>query len=96
MKGHQALFVRRLALAAIFLVRPLFAQDQGALTRLPNGKLLGTIPGNPRQINNLPTAAAISPDGRFAVFLHSGYGAYTSGAIPVCSESGDRRIERFS
>ena len=55
------------------------AQDTGRGTILPNGKLRGTIPGNPRQINNLPTAVAISPDGRFVVFLHSGCGAYTSG-----------------
>src|SRR3981189_2319726 len=47
--------------------------------QLPNGKLLGEVPGNPRATNNFPTAAAVSPDGRFAVLLHSGYGAYTSG-----------------
>jgi len=47
--------------------------------QMPNAKLFGELPGNPRRINNFPTAAAISPDGRFAVFLHSGYGAYTSG-----------------
>jgi hypothetical protein len=47
--------------------------------QLSNGKILGEVPGNPRAINNFPTAAAISPDGRFAVLLHSGYGAYTSG-----------------
>ena len=47
-------------------------------TQIPNAKIFGVIPGNPRPINNFPTAAAISPDGHFAVFLHSGYGAYTS------------------
>src|SRR6202011_5470917 len=31
------------------------------------------------QINNLPTGVALSPDGRFAVLLHSGYGSYSSG-----------------
>ena len=80
MNHHPALFLRRLALSSIFLVFPLLAQEQPSVTQLPNGKLLGTTPGNPRQTNNLPTAAVISPDGRFAVFLHSGYGAYTSGA----------------
>jgi DNA-binding beta-propeller fold protein YncE len=45
---------------------------------MPNAKIFGELPGNPRRINNFPTAAAISPDGRFAVFLHSGYGAYSS------------------
>ena len=62
-----------------FLVPALCAQDAPQKVWLPNGKLLGDVPGAPRQINNLPTAEAISPDGRFAVLLHSGYGAYTSG-----------------
>ena len=55
------------------------AQDAQQAVQLPNGKLLGEVPGGPRTINNLPTAIAISPDGRFAVLLHSGYGAYSSG-----------------
>ena len=46
-------------------------------TQLPNGRLLGEVPGHPRTINNLATAAAVSADGRFLVFLHSGYGAYS-------------------
>ena len=46
-------------------------------TQLPNGRLLGEVPGHPRTINNLATAAAVSPDGRFVVFLHCGYGAYS-------------------
>ena len=46
---------------------------------MPNAKLFGELPGNPRRINNFPTAAVISPDGRFAVLLHSGFGAYSSG-----------------
>src|SRR5580692_2623366 len=57
----------------------LFGQQAGQPVQLPNGKLLAEVPGSPRPINNLPTAIAISPDGRFAVLLHSGYGAYTSG-----------------
>jgi hypothetical protein len=55
------------------------AQDAPHTTQLPNGKILAEVPGNPRTTNNLPTAIALSPDGRFAVLLHSGYGAYTSG-----------------
>lgn len=66
------LFVLILALAT-----PLLAQAPPATVQLPNGKLLGAVPGSPRPTNNLPTAIAISPDGRFAVMLHSGYGAYT-------------------
>jgi DNA-binding beta-propeller fold protein YncE len=57
----------------------LFAQEAARTVQLPNGKLLGEVPGSPRPINNLPTAIAISPDGRFAVVLHSGFGAYSSG-----------------
>ncbi len=61
------------------LAPALFGQDSRQTVQLPNGKLLGEVPGSPRPINNLPTAIAISPDGRFAVLLHSGFGAYTSG-----------------
>jgi DNA-binding beta-propeller fold protein YncE len=60
----------------------LFAQDAtpvAARTQMPNAKPLGEVPGNPQRTNNFPTATAISPDGRYAVLLHSGYGAYTSG-----------------
>ncbi|HXH68116.1 MAG TPA: hypothetical protein VNI81_13005, partial [Candidatus Limnocylindrales bacterium] len=46
---------------------------------LPNGRVLTEVPGHPRPINNLPTNAVLSPDGKFAVFLHSGYGSYSSG-----------------
>jgi DNA-binding beta-propeller fold protein YncE len=59
----------------------LYAQGQASSPQriqLPNGKILEGVPGQPRPTNNFPTAAAISPDGRFAVLLHSGYGAYTS------------------
>jgi len=48
-------------------------------TQMPNGKIFGEIPGNPQRTNNFPTAIALSPDGRYAVLLHSGYGAYSSG-----------------
>ena len=63
----------------VFLAPSLVAQDAPHTTQLPNGKLLTDVPGNPRSTNNLPTAAALSPDGRFAVLLHSGFGAYASG-----------------
>jgi DNA-binding beta-propeller fold protein YncE len=66
-------------LIVFVLAAALFAQEAPQTVPLPNGKLLGQVPGTPRPINNLPTAMAISPDGKFAVLLHSGYGAYTSG-----------------
>ena len=61
-------------------VRILNAQENAARTQtqIPNAKTFGELPGHPRKINNFPTASAVSPDGRFAVLLHSGYGAYTS------------------
>jgi DNA-binding beta-propeller fold protein YncE len=63
---------------ALSAALPLDAQTPVNPTELPNAKLLGQVPGSPRKINNFPTAAAVSADGHFAVFLHSGYGAYTS------------------
>jgi DNA-binding beta-propeller fold protein YncE len=61
-------------------VSSLSAQDSPAptQTQLPNAKLLGQVPGAPRRINNFPTAVALSPDAHYAVFLHSGYGSYSS------------------
>lgn len=80
MQNHS--FARILFLLLVLGSTPLglLAQTPGLRpTQMPNAKILGELPGNPRRINNFPTAAAISPDGRFAVFLHSGYGSYTSG-----------------
>jgi hypothetical protein len=56
------------------------AQEPTSTTRtqMPNAKIFGELPGHPRRINNFPTAAAVSPDRRFVVFLHSGFGALTS------------------
>src|SRR2546426_5374003 len=62
----------------ICLAPSLYAQDAPHTTQLANGKLLAEVPGHPRQVNNLPTAVALSPDGRYAVLLHSGFGSYTS------------------
>src|SRR5206468_763393 len=64
-----SLWFLTLALAPITL--PLLAQQTPI--NLPNGRILAEVPGHPRSVNNLPTAAALSPDKKFAVFLHSGY-----------------------
>jgi DNA-binding beta-propeller fold protein YncE len=74
-------YILQLFVLLSLAIAPVVAQTTLApvLTQIPNGKLFGELPGNPRRINNFPTVAAISPDGKFAVFLHSGYGAYTSG-----------------
>jgi len=71
-------FIFRLFWIALVAMQiPFLTQGQQPGTQLPNGRLLGEVPGKPREINNLATAAAVSPDGRFAVFLHSGFGADT-------------------
>ena len=76
-------YLARLVLLSLLLaIAPLklLAQEAaGSLTQMPNSKLLGEVPGHPQRTNNFPTAIALSPDGRYAVLLHSGFGAYTSG-----------------
>jgi DNA-binding beta-propeller fold protein YncE len=64
-------------LLTFLLSTTFFALGGTAQTQLPNGRPLGVVPGHPRTIDNLATVAAVSPDGRFVVFLHSGYGAYS-------------------
>ena len=78
MRSH--LLLCHFVLSIVIVAWPLLAQDASTTqrTQLPNAKLLGEVPGNPRRVNNFPTVAAVSPDGHFAVFLHSGFGAYTS------------------
>ena len=75
-KNHCLRFSLRVS--AIFFIASigLAGQESTVPVPLPNGRLLAQVPGNPREINNLPTAAAVSPDGRFVVFLHSGFGTY--------------------
>jgi DNA-binding beta-propeller fold protein YncE len=69
-----------LAFATLLTPAPsMLAQRTPPPTQLPNGKLLPEVPGHPREINNFPTASTVSPDGRFVVLLHSGFGVYTSG-----------------
>jgi len=77
MTKSSALFVwLTVSVLQLFGSHQLAAQDRSSPIQLPNGRLLGEVPGHPRFINNLATAAAVSPDGRFVVFLHSGFGAY--------------------
>jgi DNA-binding beta-propeller fold protein YncE len=47
---------------------------------LPTSKQLITpAPGDPRRINSLPMALAVSPDRRWVVSLNAGYGTFESG-----------------
>src|SRR5271169_223141 len=72
----------RICVPLLVVAVPLSAQNGSTTTptQIPNAKIFGELPGKPQPTNNFPTAAAISPDGRFVVLLHSGYGAYSSGA----------------
>ena len=79
MRKHSRYLLNLSFVFVLILASSLVAQDAPHGTQLPNGKLLTEVPGNPRPTNNLPTAIALSPDGRFAVLLHSGFGSYTSG-----------------
>jgi len=46
---------------------------------LPTSKqLLAPAPGNPQRVNSLPTALAVSPDGKWVVSLNTGYGTAES------------------
>jgi DNA-binding beta-propeller fold protein YncE len=82
MRSHHAVYKLLPLLILVAAPSSLYPQEGSpalARTQMPNAKLLGEVPGNPRPTNNFPTAAVLSPDGRYAVFLHSGYGAYSSG-----------------
>ena len=54
-----------------------FAQDHPRIG-LPTSKTLGPVPGAPMRTNGYPVTIALSPDGRYAVLLHAGYGAQSS------------------
>jgi DNA-binding beta-propeller fold protein YncE len=78
MKTASRILKTLVSLALFVTVAAAQNSSAPALTQIPDGKLFGEVPGKPRRTNNFPTASAISPDGHYAVFLHSGYGAYTS------------------
>ncbi|MGB7555403.1 MAG: beta-propeller fold lactonase family protein, partial [Candidatus Korobacteraceae bacterium] len=47
--------------------------------KLPSGKLLSLLaPGGPQRTNSLPTAVALSPDGKYLAILNNGYGTAES------------------
>ena len=66
-----------LALAALTAV----AQTSSARKEvsLPSSKkLLTPVPGSPQHTNSLPTAVALSPDGKYLAILNNGYGSAES------------------
>ncbi len=75
---------RALPAVILFMVcLPLLAQQSAAPAQgpvaLPTSKLLYPAPGNPQRSNSLPTALAVSPDGRYVAVLNAGYGTRESG-----------------
>ena len=61
---------------------------------LPSSKTLHLpAPGNPQRTNSLPTAIAVSPDGKYLAILNNGYGAAGSGlqqSISLLNLTNDR------
>jgi DNA-binding beta-propeller fold protein YncE len=63
--------------ATLHVAELTFAQDHARIN-LPTSKTLGAVPGAPMRTNGYPATIALSPDGRYAVLLHAGYGAQSS------------------
>jgi DNA-binding beta-propeller fold protein YncE len=62
------------------LFAELAATQEPERTRLPSSKtVLGPSPGAPQRTNGFPESIALSPDGRYAALLNSGYGSVESG-----------------
>jgi DNA-binding beta-propeller fold protein YncE len=79
-RSRQLRTLLRIALVAVLLsgLFVAFMMKEPAGKNLPSGHLLGTVPGEPKQTNNLPTVLAVSPDRHYLAVLNNGYGAYTS------------------
>ncbi len=74
--------VRNICLALILVfLGGLCAIAQSAQNRevpLPSSKVLMPVPGGPQPTNSLPTAVALSPDGKYLAILNNGYGTAES------------------
>ena len=71
---HRPGFVSLLVLATLTAVTQLPAQQKEI--SLPSSKTLHLpAPGSPQRTNSLPTAIALSPDGKYLAILNNGYGA---------------------
>ena len=67
--------------ASVLLTAVAVAQQTAPpnVVNLPTSKqLLSPAPGDPRRLNSLPSALAVSPDGHWVVTLNSGYGTIES------------------
>jgi DNA-binding beta-propeller fold protein YncE len=74
-----------MALAAFFLIWAFtsslkLAQEPQRTVKLPTSKILMLpVPGHAQRTNSLPTAAALSPGGRYLAILNNGFGTEESG-----------------
>jgi DNA-binding beta-propeller fold protein YncE len=69
-----------LAVIITFAARNKPAQDRRQTAILPTGKaLMLPVPGQAQKTNSFPTAAALSPDGKYLAILNNGFGTEESG-----------------
>jgi DNA-binding beta-propeller fold protein YncE len=71
--------IHRLGLGSLLVLTALAAAPQAAAQNqeisLPSSKTLHVpVPGSPQRTNSLPTAIALSPDGKYLAILNNGYG----------------------
>lgn len=74
---------QRIAIALLLMLLAVSAAAQASSQKkeipLPSSKrLLTPVPGSPQRTNSLPTAIALSPDGRYLAILNNGYGTAES------------------
>src|ERR1700745_1834442 len=51
----------------------------GQAIDLPTSKqIVRPVPGSPQRLNSLPMSMAVSPDARYVVTVHAGYGTFES------------------
>jgi DNA-binding beta-propeller fold protein YncE len=73
----------RIAIALLLMLLAVSAAAQASSQKkeipLPSSKkLLTPVPGSPQRTNSLPTAIALSPDGKYLAILNNGYGTAES------------------
>ena len=76
------LFCAFLSLSLLVSWHPVAGQSEPERKQIPlsTSKLLMVpVPGEPQRTNSFPTAAVLSPDGRYLALLNNGYGTEESG-----------------
>ncbi len=62
----------------LFSVPAAFAQASRTIDLPTSKQLVEPAPGSPQQLNSLPMAAALSPDGRYLAVVNAGFGTFES------------------